>query len=92
MNLTSHTTLGGAKHATHTAGCITSGPARYAYLNIIIEGCASFLAIQSRFAISSELLWLHQSVHVIFELEMYWHDVCIHNKIVNAYIHVYTTV
>ena len=35
MNLTSHTTLGGAKHATHTAGYITSGPA---------EGCAGILA------------------------------------------------
>ena len=46
MNLTSHTTLGGAKHATHTAGCITSGTARYAYLNTIIEGCAGILAIK----------------------------------------------
>ena len=46
MNLTSHTALGGVKHATHTAGYITSGPARYAYLNAIIEGCAGFLAIK----------------------------------------------
>ena len=58
MNLTSHTTLGGDKHATHTAGCITSGPARYAYLNNIIERCAGFLAIQSTIVNSSELLWL----------------------------------
>ena len=46
MNLTSHTTLGGAKHSTHTAGYITSGPVRYAYLNTIIEGCAGILAIK----------------------------------------------
>ena len=43
MNLTSHTTLGGDKHATHTAGYITSGPAS---LNTIIEGCAGILAIK----------------------------------------------
>ena len=58
MSLTSHTTLGGAKHATHTAGFITSGPTRYAYLNTIIEGCAGFLPIQSTIVNSSELLWL----------------------------------
>ena len=46
MNLTSHTTLGGAKHAVHTAGSTTSGPARCAYLNTIIEGCAGVLAIK----------------------------------------------
>ena len=78
MNLTSHTTLGGAKHAAHTAGYITSGPARYSYLNTIIEEYAGSLAMQSRFANSSELPWLHWSMDVIFELEMYWHDVCIY--------------
>ena len=46
MNLTSNTTLGGAKHATHTAGYVTSGPARYAFLNTIIEECAGILAIK----------------------------------------------
>ena len=46
MNLTSHTTLGGAKHATHTGGYITSSPARCAYLKTIIEGCAGVLAIK----------------------------------------------
>ena len=69
MNLTSNTTLciGGAKHDAHTAGYITSSPARYAYFNII-ESCAGILAIK-RVTNSPVLLWLHQSMHVTLNLK-----------------------
>ena len=37
MNLTSHTTLGGVKHATHTAGYITSGTSSVG-VDMVVKG------------------------------------------------------